>query len=426
MDEVAAALVDDVGRLAEGNYGKLERVSKILGWSSQQIELMNRVSTALATFRLARADAAARGMDPKDAYNAALEEAYRATVKTQIDYSAEGAPRIMRTGGGVPLARLIFQFRRYQQGMLYLLMSNARSAWGGDKQAMATLGYLGAVTATVGGALGLPFANAVMWGVSKFIPDDDDEGDAETRFRNLLYDMTGDRKFATVLAKGLPAMLGMDMSKRIGLGDVATIIRMDDIEKAKTEREKLGQLLLAIGGPAAGAATRFWEGLNLMAEGDLLRGVERALPKFAGDPVQSYRLATQGMTDRKGEQILTADQLDAYDKAYRFLVITPTTVSNVYEGENAKRRIETAVNDRKSQIHREFNRAIQSGDFKDVRAAIDKFNEDHPEARIKPKDEIAWSQDLRKAESQRDDTGVKFNPKRDQARAEVMRFARGQ
>lgn len=417
---VDEGLVHDMGRLADGQTGMVERVAKYTGWASQQIELANRVSTALATFRLART----KGLD----YDAAVEEAYRSTVKTQIDYSAEGAPRFMREGGGIPLAKLIFQFRRYQQGMLYLLGSNIQKAFGRGaeaSEARAVLGYFAVVSGLAAGALGMPLAGAVMWALNAMFPDDDEEGDAETRFRNLLFDLTGDQKMATVLAKGLPALWGMDLSARIGMGDVAAPLPRLEMAGATTAEDRIGRLLTNIAGPVAGLGVRAYDAATYWSQGDMLKGTERALPKAAGDVIQSYRLATQGMTDRKGEQILGADELDAWDKLYRGLGTTPTVQSNYYEATGAKRQVEQAINDRKSRIRVEFRNALRDGDMSDVRELIDDFNRDHPDAKIKPKDEVAWRREAGKAEAQRGPDGIKVNPKRDQRYEELMRFARG-
>jgi Large polyvalent protein associated domain 39 len=414
---VDEGLQHELRTFAEGGNRTLAKFGRWTGWASQQIELVNRTATALATFRLARE----QGMD----YDAAVNEAYRVTTNTQMDYSAEGTARFMREGGGIPLAKLLFQFRRYQQTMLYVLGDNIKKLANPAEREVAakSLAYFAMTSGLAAGAMGLPFAGTMMMLANAFMDDDDERGDARTRLRNLLFDLTGDRGMADVLAKGIPAAFGADLSARIGLGDIAQLYPRLELN-GKTGEENVGKMAASVLGPSAGLATQFFQAGIHFSNGDFAKGTEKMVPKMLADVLRAGRYSTQGMTDGKGETILGPEEISAWDKLLRAAGTTSTNEANYYEGENAKRRIETAVNDRKSQIHREFNRAIRSGDFEDVRAMIDEFNEDHPEARIKPKDEIAWRRDLRKAESQRDDTGIKFNPKRDQARAEVMRFAR--
>lgn len=408
----------ELATFAEGGSRTLAKFGRWTGWASQQIELVNRTATALATFRLARAN----GMD----YDAALEEAYRVTTNTQMDYSAEGTARFMRTGGGIPFAKLMFQFRRYQQTMMYVMADNIKKLGNPAERKVAakSLAYFAMTSGMAAGAMGLPFAGSIMLLANAFMDDDDEEGKAEVRLRNLLFDLTGDRTMADTLAKGIPAAFGADLSQRIGMGSLAQLYPRLELN-GRTGEENVGKLAGAIAGPAAGLGAQFFQAGIHFSNGDWVKGTEKMLPKFVADAVRAGRYSAEGMTDGKGETILGPDELGAWDKILRAVGTTGLKESNYYEATAAKRDVETAVNHRKSQIQREFRRALRSGDFEDVRAMIDEFNTDHPAARIKPKDELAWRRDARKAEAQRDDSGIKFNPKRDQAYGELQRFARG-
>lgn len=416
---VDEGLVHDMGTFAEGGSSLLGRVSRTMGWAAQQIELTNRMSTALATFRLARDS----GLD----YQAAVDEAYKVTAGTQVDYSAEGAPRFMREGGGIPLAKMLFQFRRYQQAMLFLLSRNVKQAFSSGEDARvarSTLGYFAITNAMVGGVLGLPAAGAAMALAGLFRHDDDEEGDVRTQLRNFLVDMTGDRKTAELLAKGIPAYFGADLSSRLAMGDVASLYQRLNFQGAKTAEDKVGRILTNVLGPSAGLAAQAFNAGAYFEQGDWAKGTEQLVPKTAADVLKAVRYGREGMTDRKGEEILGATEIGAWDKVLRALGTTSTTEANYYEGTAARKNLEQAISDRKARIHNQYRAAVRSGEFDDVREAIAAFNEEHPMARIKPKDEVAWRQEAIKAQRQRDETGIKFDPRRDQKYAEVMRFAR--
>ncbi len=415
---VDEGLQHELATFAEGGNRTLAKFGRWTGWASQQIELVNRTATALATFRLARE----RGMT----YEQAVDEAYRVTTNTQMDYSAEGTARFMREGGGIPLAKLLFQFRRYQQTMLYVLGDNIKKLSNPAEREVAakSLAYFAMTSGLAAGAMGLPFAGTIMMLANAFMDDDDERGDAKTRLRNLLFDLTGDRGMADVLAKGIPAAFGADLSARIGLGDIAQLYPRLELN-GKTGEENVGKLAASVLGPSAGLATQFFQAGIHFTNGDWAKGTEKMVPKMAADVLRAARYETQGMTDGKGETILGPEEIAAWDKLLRALGTTSTNEANYYEGTKAKRGIETAINGRKSQIQREFRRAMRSGDFEDVRAMIEEFNADHPDARIKPKDELAWRRDARRSAGQRDETGIQFNPKRDAQLGEVMRFARG-
>jgi hypothetical protein len=344
------------------------------------------MATGLSAFRLE--------MQRSGNYDKALQYAYDTTLNTQFDYSSEGAARIMREGGGVPLARLVFQFRRYQQAMLYLMFRNAKNLANPAerKEAAAALTYFGITSALAAGAMGLPFMGTALALVNLFTPGDDPEGDAETKLRNALFDLTGDQKLATVLAKGVPAMFGADLSQRIGLGDIASIFPMTRFD-AKTGQDQVGKFLGALLGPTGGLAAQYYDAYTRFSEGDWAKGAEKLVPKFASDIGRATRYAFNGLTDGKG--VPTGTELSAWDLTLRGLGVAPTAETNYYEGTRAIKSAEQGYNDRLTRIGREYKRGIRDGDMSSVREAIMEFNQRHPANPITPKKELQWRKEVR-------------------------------
>ncbi len=406
----------ELNMYADGSNRFMSKVQRWMGLPTQQIELANRISTALATYRLERK----KGSD----HNTAVDEAFRTTLLTQMDYSQEGTARVMREGGGVPFAKLIFQFRRYQQGMLYVLIDNIKRAGLKDdeqKQALATVGYLSLAAAMSAGAMGLPFMGAMFLAWNAFIDDDDPEGDAETRFRNYLRDMTGSKDVADVLAKGIPAMFGADISKRIGLADVASPFPMANFDK-KTGKEQVGEALVNLFGPSAGLAAQFYDGAMRFSQGDWAKGAEKMLPKAAADVIRAGRYTSDGMTDTKGELIPV--DFNGWDMFLRGAGIAPTKESNYYEATRAINEVRKARDERKGQIGNAYKAALRTGDMARVRDMIEEWNEDHPTDRITGKTEIEWRRAAMKSSGVRDqETGVRLDPKRDAQYMSTARFA---
>lgn len=415
---VDEGLQSEMAAFAEGRTGGLTKFMRGMGWFAQQIELVNRVSTALATFRLARH----AGLS----YEEAVEEAYKVTVQTQVDYGQENTARFMRTGGGVPLAKLVFQFRRFQQAMLYLLGSNIKKLNNPAERRVATrtLGLLSVTMGMSAGVLGLPFMGTALAVANAFRDDDDEDGDAETALRNALFDLTGDKNTATLLAKGLPAMFGADLSKRVGMGDIGSPFPRLDMS-GRTGREKVGALATAALGPVIGGlGSQFMDAAELFNQGDFAKAVERATPKVMSDVLRAARMSTGGLTDRKGDQILSPEELGAWNVFLRAMGASSTTESNYYEGTRALKDTSQAVQDRKSRIANRFRAALRDGDMADVRKQIDAFNEDHPRLRITAKDEVAWRRAQQRSSAARDATGIKASNQRDRELEPVLRFAR--
>lgn len=396
---------NDLTQFANGKTNWLDRVSRVSGWATQQVELVNRMATALASFRLAR---------QKMSYEDAMNYAYDTTVATQFDYSAEGTARVMREGGGVPFARLIFQFRRYQQGMMYLLGSNLKKAFTSPterKQAAATLGYFVMSSGMAAGALGLPFIGTATALANLMIDDDDPEGDAETRLRNIIYHMTGDDKaLSDILTKGVPAAFGADFSKRIGLSDVAQPFPMMRFSGARTGRAKAGETLLNVIGPSGGMLASAFDAYDLFDQGDWYRGTEKLVPKAIMDPLRASRYATQGMTDGSGDPTGTA--ISGWDVTLKTLGIAPISEANYYEGTAAIKDVTTATSSRKGNIGNKYRAALRDGDMSSVRQMITKFNQDHPENKITPRTENEWRKAAHTAMKNRGaSSGIKYGTK---------------
>jgi len=404
---VSEGAQNDSALFAEGTNDWRTKVARNMGFMTQQIEIANRVATALAAYRLAKAD-------PKIQTDAeAVEYAYNTTVNTQFDYSSEGTARIMREGGGVPLAKLVFQFRRYQQSMMYVLGTNIKRAIQNKaerKEALATLAYFAMSSGMAAGTMGLPFMSLALFLVNLGIDDDDPEGKAEVRLRNMLKQMTGDSKTADVLAKGLPALFGADLSQRIGLGDVASPFPMLKM-RGRTGQENMGELALSALGPVGGLAAQMFDGMTRISQGDLVKGIEKLSPKFIADLSKGTRYGFgDGLTDGKGTP--TGADINGWNAFEKMLGITSTTESNYFEGTNAIKGVESAVKQREGRIGGKYQEALRDGDMAPVRSMIDKFNEDHPEHRITFKNEMEWRKAARESGQNRNAAGVKMGVKK--------------
>jgi len=399
----------------------LARLSRMIGWASQQIELVNRISTGMAAYRLAlgNQDAGSPGAWSKE-HEAAVEYARSVTLKTQMDYSSESTARMMREGGGVPMAKLVFQFRRFQQGMLYLLVDLAKTAFKNGPEraaAMKSLGLMFATTGMAAGAMGLPFLSTILWAVGLGMDDDDERGPPEVRLRNLIHDTFGS-ELGDVVAKGLPAMFGMDLSKRLGLADVASPFPMARWDGKPKDDAK--ELVWNLAGPAAGLGAQFWEGLSAAANGDFVKATEKLTPKFVADVVRAGRYTANGMTDSKGNPINVP--LDAGDIALRAMGIGSLAEADYYEGTKALRDVQQNMNDAKGKIGAEYRKAMRSGDFGDVREMIAEWNEKHPTDRITTKQEVQWRKAEVKGKREANAAGIRVD-KAAKKYADVARFA---
>jgi hypothetical protein len=282
--EINEYKVDADGKLSQF----AQRLNKGMRMAVQKVEAVNRLSTAIAAYRLEYAKT-------KDSAKATQ---YAADILTDThgDYTAFNAPRAFNT----QLGKVALQFRKFQLIQITFYAKLIRDAFTKPDEraaAMRTLAYSLGHTGVFAGLMGLPGYAAISAILSAF--GDEDEP----------YDLTADMRkalgpeWADMIMRGAPTIVGMDLSGKIGAGNMLSIMPFSnaDLTTNAGRAEALGTLM---GGAAFGMASRMADGLILMASGDYYKGLERVMPKGVSDALKSGRQATEGMTRRNGDVVL--------------------------------------------------------------------------------------------------------------------------
>jgi hypothetical protein len=376
-NKLDVTIENDLVAVAEARNGKLRDAMKAFNTPVRSIELVNRSTTALAAYRLGLKKF--QGDQQK-----AINHAIRAVNDTQFDYSTLNASRYMQSIlGSKSLARVVMQFRKFQQGVAYLLISNAYDAVKAEdietkREARKTLLGLFITTGLLSGSLGFPAAGTAMFianMIGQRFDDDDDPFDAETAWKNFLSDHAG-TEVGAVLAKGLPVAFGVDLSKNVGLGDVLSPVPF--YRTGSTGKESTGNMLVALGGAPVSTVSDIWDGIYKLSEGDFGKGVEQIVPlKLAKDVLRSIRYSDDGMTDSRGNTVLTADEFNPWDLALRAMGFKSTKESNYYEANQA-------VNDAYYAMMTTRNRLIHEATKDGIQVTDDirDFNARHPQNQI--------------------------------------------
>ena len=119
----------------------------------------------------------------------------------------------------------------------------------------------------LGGVAAVPFAGLALWITSLLIFIGDDDPKTWTRKRELDKALLSG-PFGTVFARGIPAALGADISKRITLSDLVTIpfADMPDYIEGRAASDRLAAAIL---GPTFDASVRMGlEARKAMRDGD--------------------------------------------------------------------------------------------------------------------------------------------------------------
>lgn len=378
----------DLGAISDGTTksipGKVMELSSAL---ANYPELYNRLATALAAYRMESSRREGADESAEQVQERAREYAERIINRTHFNYSPENAPRMMRG----QLGRLVFQFKRYQQGMIYLFARLIKQASGGDKDAQRALAYLLGMTTAVGGVVALPIAAPIALAAKVLAAayPDDDEPEWLQQWYNGMKDGVGE-PVAQALVKGLPAGVGVDLSTKLGQGNLLNPVAFANTGGKDTLSSDWWTAVTAsLMGPAAMLVGKELEAAGQLLAGKYTRAAELSMPTFIANGVKAFRRAAEGEQTRSGDQLLEPEEFGALATATKALGFETTKVSDAYDQRSAYMRMLTGRQDARKALLREYYEAVKSGDSDAMQAAqqaIAGFNERQPADRVRSGD----------------------------------------
>ena len=328
--------------------GKISAADKALRLAVQKVESINRLSTAMAAYRLELARTNGNTQ-------AATDYADRILTETHGDYTSFNAPRAFNTSVG----KVALQFRKFQLIQIAFYAKLIKDALQGNdrKAALKTLAFSLAHTGTLAGLMGMPGYAAISWAIGALLGDDDEPFDVTAEIRKAI----GDEAVANLVLKGTPTLLGADISGKVGAGNMLSIMPFSQADLSTTagRAEALGTL---IGGASLGMASRMVDGLGLMLGGDWYRGIEQTMPKGVSDAMKAWRTANEGMTRRNGDIVVPANEISTMEAIMMGLGVTPVQMSTTYERQNVVKELTTNFQERTTAIKNQYTKADRKGD----------------------------------------------------------------
>lgn len=331
---------------------------------AQRMESINRLATAIAAYRLE----IAREGKADDALN------YADSIISQThgDYSATNAPRAFNTSTG----KVALQFRKFQLIQLTLLAKLARESFTGKDRVMAakSLAYLLGTTALSAGAMGLPGLATIAWALKALDFGDDEPFDLEKALREWI----GNEALATAVLRGAPAAAGVDLSGKLGMGNALALLPFNEVDLSN--RAGYEAALAGLMGPAGGIGARLSDAVSLMKDGQYLRGMEQAMPTGFANVLRSYRTATEGVTRRNGDVLISPEEISGMDSFWQAIGFQPTKISVRQFRDSVKRETDQKFDGQAQRIRNAYLRA-----------------KDDPEARAAARERWTKLQDAREA-----------------------------
>jgi len=372
-------------------------------FSFHQVERYNRQVAMTATYQL---ELQRMEKDPTAKESKlSLAEKRKLAAKQAIYQSQEmnggatlsTAPRIAQQGIG----RVALMYKSYGIQMYYTMFKTLDTALKGEsaevkKAARHQLYGIVLSSTLLAGASGLPLIGAVMAVANLFL--DDEEDDAETILRKHIGEFA---------YKGpISSLLGTDISSRIGLSNL--LFRDNPYNNDASDADLL---LGIIGGPAWSVSQSFSRGIKDVNEGNLERGMEAMLPAAFRNAYKGlYRYPRdEGILTRRGDII--HDDISTGGLFSQIIGFPPTEYTLKQEQNQQVKKIDRAVNERRTKLLKKFYVATRMGDdTEDLIEDIVKYNNRHPQHAIST-DSILRSLKMHYLSSAKMHNGVTLSPK---------------
>ena len=193
--------------------------------------------------------------------------------------------------------------------------------------------------------------------------DDDDD---------YVRKLIGDNAVADILLGGIPRGVGLDLTKKLGAGDMMSILPFYEF-RPQDGRSNFQAGLAAALGPWTSLGDKAMRSAQYFANGDPYKAVETSMPTGLSNAMKAFRYGTEGATSKGGDKLIGSDKFSAIDLFQQALGFTPKQITDYNRVKGSMFRHERAFGDMADQIHKDFNEARRSGDTKAMAKAREEW-----------------------------------------------------
>jgi len=226
-----------------------------------------------------------------------------------------------------------------------------------------------ASSALFAGVQGVPLYGAVSLIANTVFLDDEDED-----FDSIAASFFGEGLYSGAIN----AIFGVDVAPRVGMTNL--------IYRSLPNREQESMFLFAAeiaGGPIFGVFSRAEDGIELISEGEISRGLEKMLPSALSNGMKSLRYATEGATTMRGDPIL--EDINAWNVFAQLLGLAPAGYTKQLEVNARDKGLERRINTKRTDLMRDYYMAAKEGDIDSANELLEEmiaFSERNPTAAI--------------------------------------------
>lgn len=362
---------------------------KYAGWLFNAIEHHNRVTTHMASYRLARSQMNADGT-PKYTHDEASKLARAKTWDAHFDYTNANRPRYLQND----FMKVAGLFKQYLLGVSYRLAREGADMVSKEKTpeqraaAAKTLGSLIGHMALFAGITGVPVAYWItekivngFLGIPGVKGNRDHPYDMTAALHKTLETRMGTTAADAIMTGPVGAITGASLSNGASYSDLWYKEPIRNENAHDTWLDAMGQAL----GPLPAIANNAFQGVDQMSQGNVERGIEHFLPPEAAALAKAVRYATQGATDTHGQNILApGEKITGGDVARQALGFTPQKVADAQNRISAMKNANQAIVNRHRDLQDKYEELLLAGDQKGVErlqpqiVAFNKANPNYP------------------------------------------------
>ncbi len=357
----------------------------LMGGLMHHTERVAREIVFLASYRL--------NIEAGKSHETAVDAAVKDTQDSLGNYSQYARPLIMRN----PVGKVVLQFSTYPLHIASFLVNNfykmipILNKEGKAEAAKIFFGTLG-TTWILAGAAGFPApVSAVLMGfisvMFKALGDDEEMPDEMrkqdfTKWFNEIWlpsqlghiEVFG-HKLSDVVKTGIVNVAGWDFASRTGLNNLF----LREQKETKTPREGLQAALIDKSGPSINMILSYADGVQAFKEGDYQRAVEKIAPAAVRSVAQTYKFATEGAKDIKGNELITKGDFTTGELIGRFIGFQPSKLANLQKVNAEVKQEETKMNNERNLILRKYDIAKRKdADLDSIFEEIDAYNAKYP------------------------------------------------
>jgi hypothetical protein len=326
----------------------------IFGGLMHHGERLSREFLGLASFRA--------NMEKLGDYNKAIKATVDEVHEAFGNYSPDNRPLLMQGAAGKVITMYkFFPLVTYKNlGINFFKMITGLNREEKVKAATKFFGVLG-THLLLGGLQALPLFTVVMsiigalwakWGRDPDAPDEMKNLDYITWWKTEFMPQQFGDEWSEILKKGLAnKFTGLDVAGRISLDNMWF---REPSSPGETNKDTFLNWALALGGPAPNLVISAMNGMQDMANGEYMRGLEKLTPGSISNYLTAYRYATEGIQTPQGVQLAEPGKVPTSEIIGQAIGYRPAATSRAQDAVSKGIAVERAINMEKKTLEKEY------------------------------------------------------------------------